>query len=124
MSLTHKQRQAIAALLSCRTVDEAAASIGVADRTLHRWLNDPVFAAALNEAEGQAISLATRRLVNLTDSAIDTLAAVLDDPSATTTHKLRAANTVLEAMLKLRELRNIEERLAALERQINGQAKF
>src|SRR5512135_1592195 len=108
--LSERQRRAVAALLSARNVAEAARVASVGERTLHRWLADPVFRAALLEAEGGAIDAATRRLVSLTDAAIDTLRAVMNDVEAPRAVQLRAAQGVLDYLLKLRELRNVEER--------------
>jgi hypothetical protein len=41
-----KQEEAIAALLTQRNIDEAAKSIGVAPKTLLRWLKIPEFQTA------------------------------------------------------------------------------
>src|SRR3712207_516344 len=112
MALNHKQQQAIAALLGSRNVEAAAKAAGIGERTLWRWMAEPEFAAALSAAEGAAIDAATRRLVHMQDGAIDTLQSVLDDPRATATVRLRAATAVLDYLLRLRELRNIEARLA------------
>ncbi len=113
--LSERQRRAIAALLSARNVSEAAQAAQVGERTLRRWLAEPTFRAALTGAEGQAIDAATRRLVSLTDSAIDVLTTVMQDPDAPSGVRLRAAQGVLDNLLRLRELRNVEERLTRLE---------
>jgi hypothetical protein len=49
-----KKEEAVAALASSRTVEEAARIVGLSPQTLYRWLKDPEFAAACDEA-GQAI---------------------------------------------------------------------
>ncbi len=115
MALNHKQQKAIAALLSSRDVQEAAKAAGIGERTLWRWMGEPEFAQALTHAEAGAIDTATRRLVQMQNGAIDTLQAVLDDPKVAPSIRLRAATAVLDYLLKLRELRNIEARLMALE---------
>lgn len=113
--LSPKQRRAIIALLTSRNVQEAAIKAKVGKRTLHRWLTKPEFLAALLEAEEEAIDKATRRLIGLQEEAIETIQAVMNDKEATHTVRLRAAQTILEHSLKLRELRNIEVRLTQLE---------
>lgn len=115
--LSIKQRRAVATLLTSRTIGEAARMADVSERTIHHWLTDDTFRAALVAAEGDAIDRATRRLISLQDSAVDTLASILNDPLSKPTIRLRAAQSVLDYLLKLRELRNIEQRLAALEAQ-------
>ena len=116
--LTSRQRRAIAALLSSRDVKAAALAAHVGERTLYRWMGEPGFRAALSLAEGGAIDGATRRLLTLTDPAITTIALVMADHGNPAGVRLRAAQAVLDYLLRLRELRNIETRLEALERAI------
>lgn len=112
---TPAQRRLLAALLVSRNVREACKAAGIAERTAYSWLADSQFAAALAALEGQAIDEAARRLVQLTGSALDVLEAVLSDEAAPRSVRVRAAVAVLDELLKLRELRNVEARLAALE---------
>jgi hypothetical protein len=113
--LTSAQRKGLAALLVAKNVREASQASGIAERTLHRWLADARFLLALSSAEGQAIDAATRRLVGLQDKAVGALESILDNPAAHPSLRLRAAVCVLEQLIRLRELRNTEARLAALE---------
>lgn len=76
---------------------------------------DARFTQALTEAEGEVIAGATRRLLQLQDTAIDAVDAVFKDKETSAAVKLRAAQLTIDAMLKLRELRNVESRLVALE---------
>jgi hypothetical protein len=118
--LTSTQRKAIAHLLASRNVEEAAKASGISERTLYRWMADEVFHAALVEAETHAIDYAVRRLVVLQDRAIDTLADVLENEKASITIKVRASLGLIDALIRLRELRNLEGRLVALEQMIYG----
>lgn len=119
--LTPKQERAIRALLTSKNVGEAAAAIGVSERTLYRWLTDPAFRAALSVAEGDLLDAATRRLLTLQDDAIGAFEDVLTGgPDVTDTARLRAAQAVLDYLLKLREMRSVEERLTALEAKVRG----
>ena len=118
---TTKKTRAIAAMLTTSTVADAAAAAGVGHRTLARWLaDDPEFRSALQRAEGLAIDAAVRRLVGLQDAAVDVFDDVLSNSSISPTVRLRAASSVIDYLLKLRELRNLEERLAALEDRYNN----
>jgi len=113
--LTPKQTQAIRSLLAKPSINEAATDAGVGVRTIYRWLGEPAFRQALTQAEDQAIAAAARGLVGLTEKAIATVESVLDDAELHPATRLRAADLVLSNMLKLVELRNLSERIAALE---------
>ncbi len=118
-TLTTKQKLAIAALLSERGVKEAAEKAGVGRETLHRWLREPEFSEALKQAELKAIEGATRQLVGLSEQAIEVLRGILDESSifhpAVAGVKVRAAGLVLDKLIALRQLFELEERIAALE---------
>lgn len=114
-ALTLRQRKTITALLAARNVPEAAQAANVGERSVYRWLADPAFRAALLAAEGAAVDTATRRLVGLSDGAIDTLAEVMTAHDTAPAVRLRAAQAVLDTLLKMRDLRNVEERLTRLE---------
>lgn len=114
--LTTKQVGAISALLTCSSMNEAAAAAGVHTRTLQRWLSEPAFRAALTAAESDLIDNATRRLLRLQDDALRVVEGFLsDDSQAQEGVKLRAALAALDHLLKLRTLRDVERRLQALE---------
>lgn len=114
--ISTKQKKAIAAILTTSTQEEAAEAAGVGHRTLARWLaEDAAFRQELKRAEGDAIDAAVRRLVGLQDAVVNVFDDVLADPSVSPTVRLRAASAVIDYLLRLRELRNLEERLTALE---------
>jgi hypothetical protein len=116
MSITRNQKRAIAALIACRNVEDAAEQTGLNRRTIARWLaEDASFQTALSQAEGLAIDAATRQLVSLADEAIGTLRGLIKSEEATDSIRLRAAQSVLDYLLRLREARDTEQRLARLE---------
>jgi phage terminase small subunit len=120
-TLTNRQRKAIAALMSSRNVAAAAQAAGVGLRTLHRWLDDPAFVAELQAAERQAIDGAIRQLADLSGLAVDTLRSAMNDAGAAHAVKIRAADIALARLIPLKELADLEQRIAALE--AKGQAK-
>ena len=115
--LTPKQLQALRSLLTKPSVNEAAKDAGVNARTIYRWLELPEFRKALTQAEDQAIDAATRGLISLTEKSILVLNSVLDADVMQPSTKLRAVELALSNLLKLVELRNLSERIAALEAQ-------
>lgn len=116
--LTPKQRRAVAALVEHGEIQAAATAANVARSTLYEWLQQPAFTSALRDAEAAALRELTRGLLALGKRATGAIAGVLDDPDATAAAKLRAADVVLGKLLQLRELVELEERVAALEQRI------
>ena len=114
--LTARQGRVIAALLTQGTVAHAAIAARVGRRTIHTWLSsDPVFLAALRQAEGEAIDLAVRRLVKHADQAITVAVGIMNDPQNAPTVRLRGAALILDSLLRLRQIRDMEDRLKVLE---------
>ena len=116
--LSTRQRKGIIFLLSERSVPAAAAKAGVGQRTLHRWLRDPVFLAELRSAEGQLLDQATRRLLQMQGGSLDVLDGLISDIDVDNTNRRLAAQTVLTILLKIRELVTLEERVNELERKV------
>lgn len=110
-NLTSRQRKAITALLTCSSVPLAAKQSGVSERTIHRYLADDDFKEALTDAEEEAINQATRRLLSLQDSAMTTLESILNDAEQKPSLRLRAANSILGHLVKLRGLRRGQEKV-------------
>src|SRR5260370_6978023 len=76
-----KQEEAIAALLSHRSIDDAAQAIHIAPRTLLRWLQLVEFNAAYRKARRAAVSHSVARLQQATCAAASTLLKVMMYPS-------------------------------------------
>jgi DNA-binding MurR/RpiR family transcriptional regulator len=113
--LTHKQDQAIIALLSQSSIPDAAQACGLSPVTLHRWLKDTGFQAAYREARRHVVQQAITQVQQATGEAVETLRAVMQDPEAPASAKVSAAKTILETAVKAVELEDVEQRLAALE---------
>ncbi len=117
---TPRQRKAIVALLSAKDTKAAAILAGVAPRTLYRWFTEDTFRAALLSAEGAAIDAAARLLIANSDQAVGTLVGLCREARSEAV-KRQAADSILAHLLKLRELRNVEERITRLEEAVlNG----
>jgi transposase-like protein len=111
-----KKEAALAALLSHRTVDEAARAIGVASNTLLRWMKEPEFAAAYRGARRAAFAQALVRLQQASGAAVSSILKILIDTNAPASTRLRAADLVLDHTARAIELEDIEARVAQLER--------
>jgi hypothetical protein len=113
--LTRKQEQAIVALLSTRSVEEAARTCKTPARTLFRWLKESEFDAAYRVAKRAAFGQAIARLHHLSSAAVSTLGKVMLDPATPPATKVRAADSILERTIKAIEVEDIDARVAALE---------
>lgn len=114
--LKPKQEEAIIALLSNRTVEDAARAVKITPRTLYRWLNEPCFAAAYRQACRTAFGQSTARLQQISSAAVSVLTRVMIDPATPAAVKVRAADSVLHHAAKASEIEDIEARVAELER--------
>jgi hypothetical protein len=116
-NLTVKQRRAVMAVLTEPDLTAAARKAGASRDTLYRWLEMPAFNAALRAAEADAIAAVSRTLVRLAARASETLLGAMEDDDAPLGVRVRAAATVFENLLRLRELVALEERVRKLEEQ-------
>jgi hypothetical protein len=110
-----KQEEAIAALLTQRNIDEAAKSIGIAPKTLLRWLKIPEFDAAYRQARRAAYSQSTARLQQATSAAVSTLLKIMVDANSPPSTRVRATDSVLDHAKQAIEIEDVEIRVAALE---------
>lgn len=111
-----KMELAIAALLSHRSVEEAARAVGVNTNTLLRWMKDPEFRALYEEARRLAFSQSLSRLQEASGAAVTTTLKIMLDTNAPPGIRLRAAEIVLEQAAKAAELEKLGARLAKLAR--------
>ena len=110
-----KKEQAIIALLTQRTTEEAARAAGIGIATLLRWLKDPEFDAEYRAARREAYSQAIARLQQASGAAAATLLKIMVDPKALASVRAKVADSVLDHAAKGIALEDIAVRLAALE---------
>lgn len=120
-NLTAPQRRAIRALMESSTNGEAAKTARIAESTLYRWLNDPIFKSALQEAEAQAAGHTTRRLSTGTGLALDVLISILENKEAGDSIRLQAARVWLDNYHRARDDGDLDRRLTALEARMQAE---
>ena len=114
--LSAKQEKAILALLSTRTVADAAEQSGVGVRTLERWLSeDEIFIESFRDVRTRVMEQAIARLQNAATEAVETLKRNLSPP-APPSAQIRAAIAVLEFATKGVEQFDLIERIDRLYR--------
>jgi hypothetical protein len=121
--LPGKQAAALAALLAHPTVRDAARAAKVAEGTIWRYLSDPTFAAHYQEARRQATEHLIARLTADSTKAAKVLIDVAEDEAAPASARVSAARAIIEQALKGAELRDLMERIDALEAMPKGKAR-
>ena len=114
--LSAKQEEAILALLTSQGVDHAARAVGIAPRTLYRWMNEPLFDKAYRKARRDAFGQGTARLQQAAGAAVSSVLKIMVDQHTPASTKLRAADLVLSHGAKAIEIEDIEARVGELER--------
>ena len=113
--LSVKQRRFLSAMLTARTVADAARQAGIAERTAYLYLAAPHVQAALNHTLDESLSHAAHQATAAMDQALAALRAILDDPAASPAARIAAARTILQVGPRLHESVTLTQRVAALE---------
>jgi len=115
------QMKAIRVLLTKGTISAALKIVGVSRTTLYRWCNeDAAFRAVLRAHTRAILDNTTRNLVMAAEDCTTLLVSVVNNPNASLTLRLRAADSVLNNCVRLVALSDMENRLAAIEELENG----
>jgi hypothetical protein len=108
--------------LACgATVESAAQKAGISARTAHRRLQDPKFRQSLRELKADIVQRSSSTLAAASGEAIKTLVGLLN-PKETSAVRLGASRAIVQLGMRLREVTELEERIAALEQRIDGQS--
>lgn len=114
-ALTSKQHKALTALLSGADKPTAAAAAGVTVRTIDRYLNDPDFRVAIDQATGAAVGDVARRMIGGMETAVSIMLHLAEDIETPSSVRLRAAIAIVEHGPRLFEQVELIRRLEALE---------
>jgi hypothetical protein len=109
------------ALAAGQTLRDAAAAVGIGERTATRRWADPAFRRRVAELRGGMVSRALGTLADGMSDAAGTLRKLLDAEAESV--RLGAARSILELGTKLRESVELEERMAELETQMLQRGK-
>ena len=110
-----RQERAIIALLNEPTVKKAAESAEVAESTMHRWLDEPAFAAAYRKAQRKVFAQAVSLCQKYSGLAVQCLAKIIGDASAPHSAKVAASQAMLKFGRESIEFDDMLARLAAIE---------
>ena len=118
--LTRKQEQAIAALLSSPTIEEAAKSSGIGRTTIFKFLQNETFRDAYREARGQVVRQAITQAQGACSEAVEVLKEIMNDKQSPSSTRVAAARTILETSVKAVELEEIITRIERIEKKIEN----
>ena len=121
-TLTPRQRGAVIALATAPTVEAAAAAAGVSRKTVYRWMDSPAFVAAVAAAQADVLTAAQRKFGVALSAATGVILSIMQDADNPAHVRLRAAEMVIDSLLKLKQVGEFERRLSELEA-ANGNAE-
>jgi transposase-like protein len=110
-----KKEAAISALLTQRSIEDAARSIDLGPSTLRRWMRIPDFEAAYRQARRDAMAQAIARLQQNSGAATTTMLKIMIDPASPPACRLNASRRVIEFGLQGIEVEDMQARVSALE---------
>jgi transposase-like protein len=119
---SRKKEVAIAALISHRTVEEAARAVGIGHNTLLRWMKMPDFKSQYLSARAATLSQTIARVQQASQPAATTILRLMADPKESGSVRLRAAVCVLD-ISRLSDWEALEVRVGELERSVENQKK-
>jgi hypothetical protein len=106
--------------LACgATVESAAQKAGISARTAHRRLKDPEFQKSVRDLRCDIVQRTSSTLAAASAEAVKTLLSLLN-PKEPPSVRLGAAKAIVQLGMHLREVTELEERLAALEQRIEA----
>ena len=99
-----------------RLVKEAGRVAGCCKRVVYNRLTDPAFKPLVTEFRRAMLDEAVGKLAMVAGRAVEVLTAALDDERATI--RVRAATTLLDALLRVRAHAELEDRLTEIEKRV------
>ena len=115
-----KNEDSLLLALACgATVEAAARQCGLSERTVYNRLGDDEFKKRLERVRADMVDRSAGMLTAAGGEAIRTLLTLQKD--STPTVRLGAARTILEIGLKMRQMVDLEQRMAELEAMVASQ---
>jgi hypothetical protein len=110
---SRREDAAVAALLACSTIDQAAEQAGIAGSTLRGWLRDPAFQERYRAARRQVVEHAVATLQQAASDAVAALRRNLE--CGLPASEISAAKAILDQAFRGAELLDLAERIERLE---------
>lgn len=114
VTFSANQKRALSALLSEKTVRDAAKKCKLTEKTLYQYLRDEQFRQALQTEQAAIYTAATTRLTAGIDRALDELERLITDAKSEAVRRAAISEWLTQA-LRLKEQIELEARIQALE---------
>lgn len=111
--------QIIAALLTHRTIKEAAAAAGISERALYDRMNAGGFQALYKAAKSDLMRSAVIDLQGHISAAVETIAEIMSNKDNNAAIRLQAAQTILNNAAKFTQRLTEQEAAASMQAEAN-----
>jgi hypothetical protein len=113
--LTLKLERALQAVLSHRTLKEAALAAAISYETLWRLMKDEVFQHHLREARREALSHAGLRFLTASADAVTVLQDLMLNEKTPAAARITASRTIIDYSVRIAEIEDLIARLSRVE---------
>lgn len=110
-----KREVALAALITCPSIETAAKKAGIGKSTMYALLREPDFKAEYERRNRKILDDACDAVLHGVQDAVDTLWEVCRDPEQPGQTRVQASRAILEYAIKLKEDVDWEHRIKTLE---------
>ena len=115
MKLSSQKLRAITLLVSGKNQRDTAKEIGINERTLSRWLDQPDFHFTLRKGQEKAFKEGERLMSGAVKIAIEQLISILQDSDSSAAARVSCCRILLDSALKYRQNLELEDRILELE---------
>ena len=114
--LSRRQIKAIPFLVSSRIYTQGCDKAKINKATLYKWLKQPEFKDELDRQRNEIVEAAFSLISQNIEKAVSTLVGLLDTKDERV--KRLTANDIINHFLKHKELKDLEERIERIEKQL------
>jgi len=116
--LTVKQVIAADAIVSGKTMTDAAKAAGVTNKTLWSWRHTPQFMSVVNRKLQERTDMTGTQGVGLVPACLHVLQTIMNSPTSEDADRIRAAKVIMDSANAYQEQREMEVTIARLERRL------
>jgi hypothetical protein len=116
--LSAKKLLAVESLIACPTIAEAARQAGASEQSLHRWLRESDFVAALKAAQAASLRGVVDLLRHYARDAVDRLQMEMRDIDNPPSVRVNAADKLLGQLARLSDFVEVRDEIEAIRAEV------